>query len=74
MCASMPRFIERGDGGFETRLDEKHKCCRIYFEGGESCFAGSVIEESKMRFVDFETREFEIAGKHLFETLRFVTS
>jgi hypothetical protein len=70
----MPRFIERGDGGFETRLDEKRKCCRIYFEGGESCFAGSVAEESKTRFVDFETREFETAVKHLFETLRFVTS
>jgi hypothetical protein len=45
-----------------------NRCC-ICFEGGGGYVAVSVVEESKMRTVDVETREFEYQVTRFLETL-----
>ena len=58
-------FGEKGE-----QLDEKDrsKCC-INFEGGGGYVAISIVEESKKRTVDVETREYEYQVKRFLETL-----
>jgi hypothetical protein len=47
---------------------ERNRCC-IYFEGGGGYVAISIVEESKKRTVDVETREYEYQAKRFLKTL-----
>ena len=58
-------FGEKGE-----QLDERDRsrCC-IYFEGGGGYVAISIVEESKKRTLDIETREYEYQVKRFLKTL-----
>jgi hypothetical protein len=58
-------FGEKGE-----QLDERDRsrCC-IYFEGGGGYVAISIVEESKKRTLDVETREYEYQVKRFLKTL-----
>jgi hypothetical protein len=58
-------FGEKGE-----QLDERDRTpCGVYFEGGGGYVAISIVEESKKRSVDVETREFEYQAKDFLKTL-----
>ena len=58
-------FGEKGE-----QLDERdrNQCC-VYFEGGGGNVAISIVDESKKRTLDVETREFEYQVKRFLTTL-----
>jgi hypothetical protein len=58
-------FGEKGE-----QLDERDRsrCC-INFEGGGGYVAISIVEESKRRTVDVETREYEYQAKRFLASL-----
>lgn len=58
-------FGEKGE-----QLDERDRsrCC-IYFQGGVGYVAISIVEESKMRTLDIETREYEYQAKRFLKAL-----
>ncbi|MEJ2728540.1 MAG: hypothetical protein P8185_08520 [Deltaproteobacteria bacterium] len=58
-------FGEKGE-----HLDERDRgrCC-INFEGGGGYVAISIVEESKKRTVDVETREYEYQAKRFLSSL-----
>ena len=65
MVKAVEFFGKRGE-----QLDQKDRnpCC-VYFEGGGGYVSISIVEESKLRTVDLETREFEYQAKRFLETL-----
>ena len=58
-------FGEKGEQLDET---DRNRCC-IYFEGGGGYVALSIVEESKKRTLDVETREFEYQVKRFLNTI-----
>ena len=57
-----------GKEGEQLEEKERTPCC-VSFEGGGGHVAISVVEESILRSVDVETREFEYQAKRFIEML-----
>ena len=57
-----------GENGEQLDERDRGRCC-INFEGGGGYVAISIVEESKKRTVDVETREYEYQVKRFLETL-----
>ena len=57
-----------GKEGEQLEEKERNPCC-VCFEGSGGYVSISVVDESKMRTVDVETREFEYQLKRFIEML-----
>ncbi|MGW8300875.1 MAG: hypothetical protein ACWGNO_02345 [Desulfobacterales bacterium] len=57
-----------GEKGEQLNERDRNPCC-VYFEGGGGYVAISIVDESKMRTLDVETREFEYQVKRFLQTL-----
>ena len=57
-----------GENGEQLDERDRNPCC-VYFEGGGGYVAVSIVEESKKRTVDVETREFEYQVKGFLKML-----
>lgn len=57
-----------GEKGEQLDRRDRGRCC-INFEGGGGYVAISIVEESKRRTVDVETREYEYQVKRFLESL-----
>lgn len=57
-----------GNGGEQLEEKERNRCC-ISFEGSGGYVSISIVEETKNRTVDVETREFEYQAKRFLERL-----
>ena len=57
-----------GEKGEQLEERDRNQCC-VYFEGGGGYVAISIVDESKKRTLDVETREFEYQVKRFLQTL-----
>ena len=57
-----------GENGEKLDQKDRNRCC-VYFEGGGGYVSISIVEESKIRTVDLEAREYEYQAKRFLETL-----
>lgn len=57
-----------GEKGEQLNERDRNPCC-VYFEGGGGYVVISIVDESKKRTLDVETREFEYQVKRFLQTL-----